>query len=288
MEEFIDTTFFKNDIFSRLAAKDIYTLSLTCKKFNTFFKDLLKEAILNKINQEFKEIFGDKNNEFKKLLSETNAIITGSFMIQCMLGEYWEGSDIDIFIPVIGNYPNDIWINIDTGIHDFDAEISDINNYTFAEIRPRTIIEDFLFKNITEDCDETPRYSNFTPILGYNILGVCSYDAAKKYKIQVIHVEANKNTNKIKDFVRDTFDFDICKNIYSINNGFENIDFYNEYNVFNKILYYDPKRLFFSDLIDDLNTDEGTCFLENQDFPHSSNERLEKYEGRGFKLIRKT
>ena len=39
-------------------------------------------------------------------LKESGAVIAGSFPLQCLLGEFWEGSDIDIFSSYEGEYSN--------------------------------------------------------------------------------------------------------------------------------------------------------------------------------------
>lgn len=75
------------------------------------------ERIINCINQRFLEMFKIKAtglsathpynkdqsqrrvDEFKHQLELCNGIISGSFIVQCILGETWDNSDLDIFIP---------------------------------------------------------------------------------------------------------------------------------------------------------------------------------------------
>lgn len=301
MEEIIDSVVFRTDIFPKLAHKDIYVLSLTCKKFNNCFGKFLEESILNKINEELREVFGDKMVGFKKLLSESNAVIAGSFILQCMLDEYWEGSDIDIFIPVMGNYPdNNVWMDKE-GNTGYVPGLSDSKNYSFDNLAypiPYTSIENFLYKeNVFENAiDQTPRYRSLS-IMEYEIICVRTYES-KKYNIQTIHVKADKTTNRINDFIHTTFDFDICKNTYSIENDIEKINTHDENNIFNKILHYDPKNVFYTDSYDfDIEDYFGynNEQIVNHDIDHidphnsirSSNRRLNKYQSRGFKLIKK-
>lgn len=298
MEDIIESVVFKSDIFPKLAPKDIYMLSLTCKKFNNYFEKLLEDSILNKINEELREVLGDKVTSFKKLLSEMNAVFAGSFILQCMLGEYWEQSDIDIFIPAMGNYPdNDVWMD-GNGNRDYVSGLSDSKKYSFDNESysfPYTPIEKFLYEeDVFEDIsNQTPRYKRLS-ILGYEIICVRTYET-KKYNIQIVHVKLDKTTNEIKDFIHNTFDFDICKNIYSIENGIEKIDIHDEKNIFNKILHYDPKNVFYTDFYDITNVNfykfnpnnENNDLIDPNNLVHSSYERLNKYEKRGFKLINK-
>src|SRR5437762_2456462 len=57
-------------------------------------------AAVKSIDNKLEEIFQDDMGEFKTLLAESKAVISGSFIVQCILGEFYEDSDIDIYVPV--------------------------------------------------------------------------------------------------------------------------------------------------------------------------------------------
>ncbi len=59
--------------------------------------------VVYRINLRLKSIFGDQYEAFKVALELSNAIISGSFILQCLLNEHWRYSDIDIFIHYDGD-----------------------------------------------------------------------------------------------------------------------------------------------------------------------------------------
>src|SRR5437868_9219660 len=87
-------------ILSFLKPKFAYNFIITCKLFHLKFN--IKSNLIYEINFRLNKIFGDKTDDFKQLLKDTNSVISGSFIIQCLLNEYWN-TDIDIYIPTIGN-----------------------------------------------------------------------------------------------------------------------------------------------------------------------------------------
>jgi hypothetical protein len=72
-------------------------LSLSCKKYNkTITKENIKKNTVDEINRRLRIIFGDDCMELMQILREGGAIISGSFIIQCMLGETWKNATIII------------------------------------------------------------------------------------------------------------------------------------------------------------------------------------------------
>jgi len=76
---------------------DLYNLVCTCKYYakNISKKDF-KIQVINEINRRLGNILGENYAGFKKAMCESGAVIVGSFITQCILGEYWSDSDIDI------------------------------------------------------------------------------------------------------------------------------------------------------------------------------------------------
>lgn len=114
-------------ILTDLNINEVYNLSLTCKFIS---KLSLKFHYLNRIiNERLNEFFGDKTNKFKRILEELGGIISGSFALQCILNEQWDGSDLDIYIPMVDN---DIMLEgliYRSKLHDF---ISGLNSIYYA------------------------------------------------------------------------------------------------------------------------------------------------------------
>lgn len=77
---------------------DIYNFNKTCKFCHQYIN--IKESIIDEINYRLHLIFGDRLIDFKENMQKSRCVISGSFILQCILNEYWEKSDIDIYAPV--------------------------------------------------------------------------------------------------------------------------------------------------------------------------------------------
>src|SRR5437667_102768 len=92
---------FWNEIIKNLNISDLVHL----RKVHPIYyikitKEFIKEKIIYSINQRLTRYFGENKEEFLNLLNKTGSVISGSFIIQCILNEEWE-SDVDIFIPIL-------------------------------------------------------------------------------------------------------------------------------------------------------------------------------------------
>jgi hypothetical protein len=58
---------------------------------------------MNKINNRLLSIFGNRLPALKKIMQKTGCVISGSFIIQCLLDETWKNTDIDFYVPMPGN-----------------------------------------------------------------------------------------------------------------------------------------------------------------------------------------
>ena len=67
-----------------------------CKDIINFTNAQIEKSIICTVEERMGKIFGDGITIFKNLLSSTHAVITGSFILQCILNEKWKNSDIDI------------------------------------------------------------------------------------------------------------------------------------------------------------------------------------------------
>lgn len=93
-------SYFLTDFLQYFSAIELYRLKLTCKQFNQAIDDdLLSQAVKNAIMQRLKRDIDDFV-QFEEFFNSTNAFISGSFIIQNILGEYYDNSDIDIYIPI--------------------------------------------------------------------------------------------------------------------------------------------------------------------------------------------
>jgi hypothetical protein len=243
MQELLIYDFVKKEIFTKLSPLCLYNLKLCNIFWNKYITlSMIKESIIKEINTRLSLIFGDKYNEFNEILDKTKAVISGSFIIQCILGEYWEDSDIDIYFPTINNNKYNIH-----------------STYYYYEL------EKFLYETVklkmSMSYPAMSRYKSDQSNGKLNIKYVRNYETATN-SIQIIQAEIENDHIKMKEFIYDTFDFDICKNVYYINNGKEHLNILKLNDVLNKITEFKiGYRL------------------------GSSLQRYEKYTKRGFNII---
>ncbi len=185
---------FWENIIKQLSLIDLYNLSQTCKYYNENIN--IKRNIVDVIDSKLLEIFGKDFGAFKNILRRTKGIISGSFIIQSILNTHWDGSDIDIYIPIKGNVITKIEKsgNIKTGMDDF--------MYSILEWK------------------DSEQFNSYPETFKSNIEWVRTYkmDGAK-YAIQVILIGGD--VDFIHKFIRNDFDLDICKNSYW---NYENVD----------------------------------------------------------------
>lgn len=171
---------------------DLYNWCRINKNYNTMLRTLIKRSVLSEIENRLRDIFDDLP-QFLQILAKSKSVISGSFIIQCILNEYWNDTDIDIYIPIKGN---------------------NITGYTEND-NPITIMEDYLYKTMKfTHYEAANRYGHDinTEKLIFN--WIRNY-LKGNYSIQVIQVNIDENISEVKNFIHQTFDFDICKNIYN-------------------------------------------------------------------------
>lgn len=77
---------FKENIFGMVAILDIYNMACVNKEFNGVIgRKTMEKSIIVKINDIFNDVFGDKVNKFKQLLGEYNGVVSGDFILECIL-----------------------------------------------------------------------------------------------------------------------------------------------------------------------------------------------------------
>lgn len=141
-------------------------------------------SVTKGIDKKFFSIFENVNdvNEFKNIMYETNALISGSFIMQQILGEKYEDSDVDIFLSSRHKYAK----KIDDFLYSRMELTGDINIARYRE----------------------QNYSLITNVTDYEKNG---------HKIQLIYIDVFPDVILVHGFIEEDFDFDICKNVYYYN-----------------------------------------------------------------------
>ena len=82
---------------------ELIQLSRTSKYMKeTFFRPKFKRLILYRNLESLLLPFEIDMAVFKNLLHRTEAILSGSLVLQCFIGAKWEDSDVDIYLPYLG------------------------------------------------------------------------------------------------------------------------------------------------------------------------------------------
>lgn len=89
---------FRNILKYQFSLVDIFRLAKISKQIYSLLDDrflgkLHRKIFINRLNK-----VGIPGKEFIKLLSKNNAMVSGSFLIDVVLGEEWDNFDIDIYI----------------------------------------------------------------------------------------------------------------------------------------------------------------------------------------------
>lgn len=202
---------FKYEFISLLSPLDFYHFKLINKEYHQLITlNWLKTSILSHINKRLLTIFGEQYDRLIEIMNNTGAVISGSFIIQCILGEYWQ-SDIDFYFPTKGN-----------------KEYNDYKIYrnSFYEL------EQFFYHEChygcVDSCDVTKyKYNRSISIVrNYRV----NHDIYKD--IQIIHFNTGKS--KMINRINEAVDFDICKNGYYVKNNKQQIYIYKLIDILHK------------------------------------------------------
>jgi hypothetical protein len=181
---------FYHGIAKNMSMKDLYSLSRTCNYYyNNIINVYIKNKVLTEIDRRLKNVFGFHLDKFKQILHNINGVITGSFILQCILNVEWNDTDIDIFVPVDGDYMNK----------------KDNNNE--RNILYYFMTDTLLYQGDTHACNYGNELNKIQCISTYGKDGM-------PYRIQITFVDVERNINTLCDYMNDNFDFEICKNVY--------------------------------------------------------------------------
>lgn len=145
------------------------------------------------------------------------AVVSGSFILQMILNEKWENSDIDIFIPAKG-------VNLKNNIL---GDTSDLEEFFSFHLCPNHHAG-FEYEGTTGPATQIKHIREYTKCIksiGFtqNLTGL--HDANSSIQnpaslreastiIQTILINVEPNFSSIKKYINSSFDLDICKNLF--------------------------------------------------------------------------
>ena len=180
-------------------------------------------------------------------MEDSGSVISGSFVLQCILNETWE-SDIDIYIPLSMCTCRCKCLRCKKHIkeaqqsNDIASKLQKYLNRSF-KYKKENIQKYMCYKNAMQDILKIEHYRSL-----YN-----------NQIIELIYVRTNVD---IFTYIHNTFDFDICKNIYMIDSKIESIDIKDMYDILDYRLIFNSERNIYKTL-----------------------DRSRKYNSRGYDII---
>ncbi len=200
-------------IMDALPLTDVYNIKTLVKDDNILnrLEKYIRRRCKLQINNRLQSIFGHNFDEFRQIMVKQDVVISGSFIIQCLLDEYWKTyteyyrTDIDIYMVQCDSY-------------------SHITRDDYPDYRctpPRcgySDIENFMHKNFEYLYSNRGGHVSYMRSLGDKIARTTEYDVSESLNIQIIHTIFEKDKIPFKkffvDFIKQNSDFDICKNVY--------------------------------------------------------------------------
>jgi len=172
---------------------------------------LYEKICSQKLEYKLRKIIGERFDEFKEIMEQTESIISGSFVLQCIMNKKWKKCNIT-------------------------NKQSDIDIYTNIELNNEIDQLDKLDKCIKKIYNSKywNKFDSHYKI--NNIIQVNKYydhiDSRNQYDIDIIYTT---NNTIIKEFINNNFDIDICKSICYVKNNEFIIEINSIENIINQI-----------------------------------------------------
>lgn len=154
--------------------------------------------IIVSINARLGAFFGENIQKFKKLLEDSGGYISGSFIIDCILNKCWKN-----YFPLL-----QIFVDVPLDIYVISEECMDIFTSKFHPF----------FTDLQDEIGDAWYYVSCTDDI---------FDDYYNLHInQSVIVRGFERAND-KEWVKSIMNFDVCRNIYYIENGVEKIEIAN-------------------------------------------------------------
>lgn len=205
---------FDHDILNLIFRELTYTELLKFKEFGFNITDTVAhDAGVSQIKQRLTEL-GIDAEDFCQKLWDTKCVMAGSFPLQCVLGEKWDESDIDIF--GINENLDDEDVNrlCDYANYKYFKD-DEINKHSFAKptYSPHDFEKYLWLKYVPYFSSNIDRKAGVRgPIANnYTYLGIEYIRNYKFPNIDIQFIECDPTVHTKSDKALDTFDLDFCK-----------------------------------------------------------------------------
>jgi hypothetical protein len=190
-------------------------------------------------------------HKFMDVIKDSNSVISGSMILQILLDEEWDGSDIDIYTISYEKLIDEL-----LRIEPIDKALIN-NDIPIGYLTEEELVIRDQCRAIKNKASSFYKYENKNPI---KLGKISTFNYSDKLKIQIIEIQDENIldfSEYMNKYVCRTYDFDFCKNMYD---GF-NVFIHDRKSILNK-----------------------TCDLKNIQLPTCRLERIIKYNKRGFTI----
>lgn len=265
------------EIVPRLGIKDVIQLKLA----NTELYELLtprkiNELCINKVLMRLKQIFEDKLDGFLSELCRSGAVVSGSFLIQCILDENWFevekskleivggehlASDIDIYVSLTDKYEScprgdiyhpttqfETWFFENNFVylqyHDTERYGDDVSKHivfirNFGFVKPGFKVPTTDIMDLDSKLDLNKPTIQVIDI-DFHHSEDAYYLGKKSGEVEPEHSPSSIQNENIKEFIESSFDFDICKNVFGVKDNVPYLSIFRLDQIINKITTYKP------------------------------------------------
>jgi len=255
---------------------ELLKLSQTSKYMRqTFCHSYYVRIILERNMNSLLLSFGINFSVLQDLLNSTEpkSIVSGSIVLQAYIGEQWETSDIDIYVPLLERLetPEILPLSSDTSNTTSSALSSQSSNLFNTVIYDSDNIEATMQKYLSSlssfVASENNRLDNVLPMYAYGFINYIRSvqeldNEINQRKLQLIYVEPTEYA--CVEFVVQTFDLTMVANFY---NG-SNWKFHYFEHIILKTMQFLPQ------------------YPNTREFSYPTRLRIEKYTSRGFKFVK--
>uniref|UniRef100_A0A6C0C8V1 Uncharacterized protein n=1 Tax=viral metagenome TaxID=1070528 RepID=A0A6C0C8V1_9ZZZZ len=223
-----------NIIIADFDPADVYQLKCVDKyHFNYVTNDFIHSMIIKNIIKKLREKLGANYDNFVMAMEKLKIRISGSFVVQCALNEYWEESDIDLYThsPISAN------------MFDWTDGSQIYSRRLYGGIPNILSIINFHEKPV------------FVP---------GQWHVVYKLFLQMIKLERSPKHPTIWSHIDKTYDYDICKNVYKIKNGKPTLKISNLSSIMNKEIQIDINNIGKNDNRDQKYINRGFIFRKGR------------------------
>jgi hypothetical protein len=186
---------FFHEIVPHLDTPTIYSCMLICPEYYDYLQPYLINRAYTNIEHSLHEIFNEEYDNFMNILKEYGGVISGSFILKCIINEEWNNSDIDIYFNCNNKYDVNkrmsalkscVFVNANNQYDPFESvPISTAVNFEYNNHKIQHIYIGNIFNPNPKTIQEMVKYIHDI----YDFLGKNMYAFDGKHHLKSFHTQ---------------------------------------------------------------------------------------------------